>query len=151
MKHNIACTVKSFLTPLTYPFITFAIETVRPVPHVPLQIFAYKKGGPDMFSPLSVLSKSSSASLQELELKKLNNAANLRKQLHALHDQLVQEQAEALLARWLIEDFRARHPEPYQDSFDFVRAIATTPMYTRNSRGRFSKNTNETKESKRPA
>jgi hypothetical protein len=43
------------------------------------------------------------ASLQSFELSRLNNAANLRRQIAALLDQWINDNSEALLARWVRE------------------------------------------------
>jgi len=53
--------------------------------------------------PLRFLLESSSATLGDFELAKLNQAANLRKQLRATFDRIVEEMAAAAFARWMIE------------------------------------------------
>ena len=50
-------------------------------------------------------------SLQSYELSRLAHAANLRKEIGALLDQWIEENACAMLARWLIEQ-RERPPRP---------------------------------------
>jgi hypothetical protein len=53
--------------------------------------------------PLEFLLVCSGTSLQDFELSRLNRMANIRKQLHVIQDELRQVEAEAILARWLIE------------------------------------------------
>lgn len=53
--------------------------------------------------PWNFFRDASIASLQSFELSRLNNAANLRRQIAALLDQWVNDNSEALLARWVRE------------------------------------------------
>jgi len=53
--------------------------------------------------PWEFLLSASRNSLQSYELSRLSHAANLRKEIGALLDQWVEENACAMLARWLIE------------------------------------------------
>lgn len=53
--------------------------------------------------PLDFLLVCSNTSLQDFELSRLNQATNIRKQLLATLDELRQVEAEAVLARWLME------------------------------------------------
>ena len=53
--------------------------------------------------PIKYLQAASRASLQSFELARLNHAANLREEIAALIDQWIQETAEAMLARWMLE------------------------------------------------
>jgi hypothetical protein len=54
--------------------------------------------------------------LQSYELSRLGHAANLRKEISSLLDQWLDENANAMVARWLIEQrersVRAAEPEP---------------------------------------
>lgn len=59
--------------------------------------------------PWEFLLSASRNSLQSYELSRLAHAANLRKEIGALLDQWMEENACALLARWLIEQ-RDRPP-----------------------------------------
>src|SRR5690348_12680723 len=59
--------------------------------------------------PWEFLLSASRNSLQSYELSRLSHAANLRKEIGALLDQWVEENACAMLARWLIEQ-RERPP-----------------------------------------
>ena len=59
--------------------------------------------------PWDFLLSASKNSLQSFELSRLSNAANLRKEIGALLDQWMEENACAMLARWLIEQ-RERPP-----------------------------------------
>src|SRR6516225_2316033 len=52
--------------------------------------------------PWEFLLSASRNSLQSYELSRLNHAANLRKEIGALLDQWMEENACAMLARWLI-------------------------------------------------
>ena len=53
--------------------------------------------------PWDFFHDASIASLQSFELSRLNNAANLRRQIAALLDQWVNDNSQALLARWVRE------------------------------------------------
>lgn len=48
----------------------------------------------------------SERSLADFELGRLNGAANLRKQIRELENELLKMEAEALVARWLLENRR---------------------------------------------
>jgi hypothetical protein len=54
--------------------------------------------------PWDYLSNASPTSLQSFELSRLNHAANLRREIGVLLDQWLDETAQALLARWLLEN-----------------------------------------------
>lgn len=53
--------------------------------------------------PLEFLLACSRVSLQDFELSRLNQIANLVKQVQTIQDELRQIEGEALLARWLME------------------------------------------------
>jgi hypothetical protein len=53
--------------------------------------------------PWEFLLSASRNSLQSFELSRLAHAANLRKEIVALVDQWMEENAAAMLARWLLE------------------------------------------------
>lgn len=53
--------------------------------------------------PWEFLLSASRNSLQSFELSRLAHAANLRKEIGALLDQWLEENAAAMLARWLLE------------------------------------------------
>jgi hypothetical protein len=53
--------------------------------------------------PWEFLLSASRISLQSYELSRLGHAANLRKEITALLDQWLEENASAMLARWLME------------------------------------------------
>jgi hypothetical protein len=59
--------------------------------------------------PWEFLLSASRNSLQSYELSRLSHAANLRKEIGALLDQWLEENACAMVARWLIEQ-RERPP-----------------------------------------
>ncbi len=63
--------------------------------------------------PWEFLLSASRNSLQSFELSRLAHAANLRKEIGALLDQWMEENAAAMLARWLMEqrDRSARVPD----------------------------------------
>jgi hypothetical protein len=54
--------------------------------------------------PWDFFHDASIASLQSFELSRLNNAANIRRQVAALLDQWVSDNSQALLARWVREE-----------------------------------------------
>lgn len=59
--------------------------------------------------PWEFLLSASRNSLQSYELSRLAHAANLRKEIGALLDQWMEENACAMLARWLIEQRERPH------------------------------------------
>jgi hypothetical protein len=63
--------------------------------------------------PWEFLLSASRNSLQSFELSRLAHASNLRKEITALLDQWMEENAAAMLARWLMEqrDRSARAPD----------------------------------------
>jgi hypothetical protein len=61
--------------------------------------------------PWEFLLSASRNSLQSFELSRLAHAANLRKEISALIDQWMEENAAAMLARWLLEQ-RERSARP---------------------------------------
>ena len=54
--------------------------------------------------PWDFFHDASISSLQSYELSRLNHSANLRRQITALLDQWVEDNSQALLARWVCED-----------------------------------------------
>ena len=64
--------------------------------------------------PWEFLLSASRTSLQSYELSRLGHAANLRKEITALLDQWLEENASAMLARWLMEQRErpSQVPEP---------------------------------------
>jgi len=69
-----------------------------------------------MDPPRDYLSTASDASLQSFELSRLNLAANLRREIGALLDKWLEETAEAMLARWLLEHPQCRRSTQATDS-----------------------------------
>jgi hypothetical protein len=59
--------------------------------------------------PWEFLRDASKPSLESYELSRLNNAANLRREITALLDQWIEDNSQALLARW-VRDRRSRPP-----------------------------------------
>lgn len=70
---------------------------------------------PQTEPPWEFFLSASRTSLQSYELSRLSHAANLRKEISALLGQWVEENACAMLARWLIEH-RERPPRPSEHS-----------------------------------
>jgi hypothetical protein len=68
--------------------------------------------------PWEFLLSASRNSLQSFELSRLAHASNLRKEITALIDQWMEENAAAMLARWLLEqrDRSGRAPEMLSDA-----------------------------------
>jgi hypothetical protein len=64
--------------------------------------------------PWEFLLSASLTSLQSYELSRLSHAANLRKEIGQLLDSWLDENAAAMLARWLLE--QREHPLPVQDA-----------------------------------
>jgi hypothetical protein len=65
--------------------------------------------------PWDYLHEASNPSLESFELSRLNHVANLRKEIAALLDQWIEENAEALLARWVREDRKLPQPDQPPD------------------------------------
>jgi hypothetical protein len=84
----------------TIDYLYYAFTIARLSLEVPLN---YKTQPPWEF-----LLSASSNSLQSYELSRLNHAANLRKEITQLLDSWLDENASALLARWLIR--QREHP-----------------------------------------
>lgn len=62
--------------------------------------------------PFDYLHTASRSSLQSFELAHLNLAANLRREIAVLIDQWIEETAEAMLARCMIDQYAALHRSP---------------------------------------
>jgi len=61
--------------------------------------------------PWEFLLTASRNTLQSYELSRLSHAANVRKEIGALLDQWLEENANAMLARWLIDQRKSCVPE----------------------------------------
>jgi len=68
--------------------------------------------------PWEFLRTASTFSLRSYELSRLNHAANLRKEISNLLDQWLEENACALLARWLVE--KDEHCDGALDAADLL-------------------------------
>jgi hypothetical protein len=66
--------------------------------------------------PWEFLLSASRNSLQSYELSRLSHAANLRKEIGQLLDSWLEENAAAMLARWLIEQQQRVRPPPASDA-----------------------------------
>jgi hypothetical protein len=72
--------------------------------------------------PIDYLHSTSRSSLQSFELARLNHAANLRREIAVLVDQWLEETAEAMLARWML-DHHGSLREPALSTADLLRNI----------------------------
>jgi hypothetical protein len=72
--------------------------------------------------PIDYLRSASRSSLQSFELARLNHAANLRREIAILMDQWLEETAEAMLARWMLEHHGALR-EPALSVADLLRTF----------------------------
>jgi hypothetical protein len=72
--------------------------------------------------PIGYLHNASRSSLQSFELARLNHAANLKREIAALIDQWLEETAEAMLARWML-DHHASLRQPSLSDADVLRAF----------------------------
>jgi hypothetical protein len=70
--------------------------------------------------PIDYLHSASRSSLQSFELSRLNHAANLRREIAVLMDQWLEETAEAMLARWML-DHHGSLREPVLTAADLLR------------------------------
>jgi hypothetical protein len=66
--------------------------------------------------PINYLHNASRSSLQSFELARLNHAANLRREIAALIDQWLEETAEAMLARWMLDHHGSLRQPSLSDS-----------------------------------
>jgi hypothetical protein len=90
--------------------------------------------------PWDFLRQASNSSLQSFELSRLNNAANLRREIGHLMDQWLEETAQAMLARWLL-DHRDELRAPLPDETEITHSIADAmpaalPKLVRSVRGK---------------
>ena len=72
--------------------------------------------------PIDYLRSASDSSLQSFELARLNHAANLRREIAVLIDQWLEETAEAMLARWML-DHHGSLREPALSVADLLRTF----------------------------
>lgn len=72
--------------------------------------------------PVDYLRSASRSSLQSFELARLNHAANLRREIAVLVDRWLEETAEAMLARWMLEHHGALR-EPALSVADLLRTF----------------------------
>jgi hypothetical protein len=72
--------------------------------------------------PIDYLRSASRSSLHSFELARLNHAANLKREITVLIDQWLEETAEAMLARWML-DHHGSLREPALSHADLLRAL----------------------------
>jgi hypothetical protein len=72
--------------------------------------------------PSDYLRSASRTSLQSFELARLNHAANLRREITTLIDQWLEETAEAMLARWMLDHHSSLRPATLSAD-DILRAL----------------------------
>lgn len=77
--------------------------------------------------PLEYLRTASRSLLQSFELTRLNNAANIRKEITTLVDQWINEAAQAMLARWMLEHRNTLHA-PLQTAAESAPAAESTDV-----------------------
>jgi hypothetical protein len=77
--------------------------------------------------PWDFFHDASIASLQSFELSRLNNAANIRRQVGALLDQWVSDNSQALLARWVREQ-RSLSPPSHIEGLPGTPEQSTLPF-----------------------
>lgn len=80
--------------------------------------------------PIDYLRSASRTSLESFELSRLNHAANLRRDIAALIDQWIEETAEAMLARWMLDHHQLVHPAsaPTPDLLHLLEETETAPL-----------------------
>jgi len=80
--------------------------------------------------PIDYLSSASRASLESFELSRLNHAANLRRDITALIDQWIEETADAMLARWMLDHHQLLHPAsaPTPDLLHLLEMTGVAPL-----------------------
>ena len=72
--------------------------------------------------PIDYLRSASRSSLHSFELARLNHAANLKREIAVLIDQWLEETAEAMLARWML-DHHGSLREPALPLADLLRTL----------------------------
>jgi hypothetical protein len=72
--------------------------------------------------PIDYLRSASRSSLHSFELARLNHAANLKRDIAVLIDQWLEETAEAMLARWML-DHHGSLREPALSLADLLRTL----------------------------
>jgi hypothetical protein len=72
--------------------------------------------------PIDYLRSASRSSLHSFELARLNHAANLKREIAVLIDQWLEETAEAMLARWML-DHHGSLREPALSLADLLRTL----------------------------
>jgi hypothetical protein len=72
--------------------------------------------------PIDYLHSASRSSLQSFELARRNHSANLRREIAVLIDQWLEETAEAMLARWMLEHHGSLR-EPALSVVDLLRTL----------------------------
>jgi len=72
--------------------------------------------------PVDYLRSASRSSLHSFELARLNHAANLKREISVLIDQWLEETAEAMLARWML-DHHGSLREPALSLADLLRTL----------------------------
>lgn len=70
--------------------------------------------------PLEYLVTSSQTALEGFELSRLNQCANLRKELRQITDQWIEVEIEARMARWILECRRAQDSHSHSSSPEFA-------------------------------
>jgi hypothetical protein len=75
--------------------------------------------------PIDYLRTASRSSLHSFELARLNHAANLKREIAVLIDQWLEETAEAMLARWML-DHHSPLREPSLPIADLLRTFQET-------------------------
>jgi hypothetical protein len=79
-----------------------------------------------MSPPIDYLSSASRTSLESFELSRLNHAANLRREIATLIDQWIEETAEAMLARWMLEHHTMLH-QSQPSTAELLRTFENPP------------------------
>ena len=97
--------------------------------------------------PWDFLKNASQPSLESFELSRLNNAANLRREITALIDQWIEDNSQALLARWVRDRRNRPSSEPVfteeipQQELPFDNSLTSAPKSSEpNEIVRFSRN-----------
>jgi hypothetical protein len=80
--------------------------------------------------PLDYLRTASRSLLQSFELTRLNNAANIRREIAVLIDQWIDEAAQAMLARWMLEHHNSLHvpSRPVPEHARATEGVDTFPL-----------------------
>jgi hypothetical protein len=131
--HSVRLDFHSFPQPVYFSITSNhrILSATVPAPYVTLYILEMDVINQRTQPPWEFLLTASRNTLQSYELSRLSHASNLRKEISSLLDQWLDENANAMVARWLIEQrersVRAANAEAAQEPQPSASAPAPAP------------------------